>query len=334
MAYFSANTNHVTSTTGLSHLASVFYRKKGLDRLQKKFVFRAACSDDMLPKQVGRTVQFYRYNNLTAVTSNTTEGTVGSPVSISSRTLSATVSQYTSFLTVSDLLQDTAIDPIVQNASELLGYQGGLTTDTITRNIIDAEFVSASASPGQALLGSTFRVADLRNTRHQLQALDVEPFEDGNFLAYASPFVTFDLVNDPTAGGLADITKYVAPKNSPLVSYEDRGMVTTVAGCKLIESTNVKTQTGPNRYRVYIFGKGGVGAVDLEGRGPNKVSDPTKQRFKIRVIQGGPSIPDPEGVIGAAVSYNFVYTVVCLDGPAQIGGQYRFRLIDATSSIG
>lgn len=335
MAYFTATANHLTSTAGLSHLASVYYKKEGLSRLQKKFVFRAVCVDDMIPKQSGRTVQFYRYNNLTAVTTNNTEGTIGSPVSISSRTLSATVSQYTSFVTVSDLVRDTAIDPIVKNASELLGYQGGLAVDTITRNIIDAEFVSSAASPGQAMLGSTLRVADLRNARHVMQANDVEPFEDSDFKAFASPFVTYDLVNDPTAAGLADIVKYTGPQNSPLVKYEDRGLITSVAGCKLVETTNVKLTAGsPNKYRVYIFGNGGVGAVDLEGRGANRVQDPRKQRFKINVIQGQPSIPDPEGVIGAAVSYNFIYVAVVLDGPSTIGGQYRFRLIDATSSIG
>jgi len=335
MAYFSAAANNVTSSTGLSHLASVYYKKKGLDRLQKKFVFRDACVDDMLPKQVGRTVQFYRYSNLSAVTSNNTEGTVGTPISISSRTVSATVSQYTSFITLSDLVVDTAIDPIVQNAAELLGYQGGLTVDTITRNIIDAEYVNSTTSPGQAMLGGTIRVADFRSARHQLQANDVQPFDNGEFLAYASPFVTYDLVNDPAANGYADITKYTAPQNSALVKYEDRGLVTSIAGCRLIESTNVKKTAGtPNLYRVYIFGKGAVGAVDLEGRGPNKVSDPTKQRFKINIIKGQPSIPDPEGVIGAAVSYNFIYSVVVLDGPATIGGQYRYRMIDASSSIG
>lgn len=336
MAYYSAAANHLTSTAGLSHLASVYYKKKGLERLEKKFVFRNACVDDMLPKQVGRTVQFYRYTNLTAVTTNNTEGTVGSPVSISSRTVSATVSQYTSFVTVSDLVADTAIDPIVQNASELLGYQGGLSVDTITRNIIDAEFVSSSASPGQAMLGSTLRVADLRNSVSQLSSNDVEPFDNNEFLCYLHPFVEFDVVNDPTAGGLADIFKYTSPQTSPLVKFTDRGQTeTVVAGARIVKTTNVKVTAGsPNKYRVYVFGKGGVGAVDLEGRGPNKVVDPKKQRFKINVIKGEPSIPDPEGVIGAAVSYNFIYTTVVLDGPSTIGGQYRYRLIDANSSIG
>ncbi len=334
MAYFTATANHATSTATLGHLAQVFYKKAGLDRLTKKFVFREVCSDDMLPKMSGRTAQFFRYNNLSAVTSNTIEGTIGTPVSMSSRTVSATVSQYTSFITVSDLLVDTAIDPIVQHAAELLGYQGGLTVDNVTRAIIDAEATQGqSTAPGQTPLGTYLKVADLRAARHNLQAIDVEPFEDGQFKVYASPFNTYDLVNDPAVGGLADIVKYTSPGNSALVKYEDRGMVASVAGCKLIESTNVKSW-GSSVYRVYIFGKGGVGALDLEGRGPNKVKDPKNQRFAIKTIRGGNNIADPEGVIGAAVSYNFVFTTVVLDGPATIGGSYRYRVIDSTSSIG
>jgi N4-gp56 family major capsid protein len=257
-------------------------------------------------------------------------------VSINSRTVSATVSQYTSFITVSDLLVDTAIDPIIQNASELLGYQGGLSVDVITRNIMDAEYVSATVAPGQAMLGATIRVADLRNAASALSGNDVEPFEGNEWLAYMHPFVEFDLVNDPSAGGLADIFKYTSPQSTPLVKFTDRGQVeTVVAGCRIVKTTNVKFTAGsPNKYRMYIFGKGAVGAVDLEGRGPNKVTDPKKQRFNINVIKGAPSIADPEGVIGGAVSYNFIYTTVVLDGPATIGGQYRYRMIDASSSIG
>ena len=329
MAYNPAGNQ--SSSQGLAHLASVWYRKKGLDRLQKKFVFRDATMKDMIPKQVGRTVQFFRYTNFGANTTPTTEGTVGTSLSMTSKIVGATVSQYTAFITVSDLLQDTAIDPVVQNASELLGYSAGLSTDTITRNIIDAE----SANTNQALLGTFFRVADLRNARSQLQAVDVQPFSDGEFLAYAHPFATYDLVNDPAAGGLADIVKYTMPEKSPLIKYEDRGLVTHVAGCRLIESTNVlKTVGSPNKYRVYVFGLNGVGSVDLEGRGPSDIKDPSKQRFKINVVKGEPSIADPEGVIGAAVSYNFVFCGVVLEGPSGIGGNYRYRTLDAASSIG
>lgn len=326
MAYSPAS--NLTTSAGLPHVQVTYYKKKALDRLQKKFLFRNACMSDMIPKQEGRTVQWFRYFNLAANTTPSAEGTVGTGISPTSRVVSATVSQYTAFLTVSDFLADTAIDPLVENFADLLGYQAGLSVDTITRNVIDAE----SASTNQALLGSYFRVADLRNARHALQAVDVQPMEDGNFYAVLHPYISYDLVNDPAASGLADIFKYNTDvKGSPLVKYEDRGTVTTVAGCKVVESTNV--YVNGSTYRSYIFGKDGIGCVDLAGRGPSKVTDPKKQRFAVKVGRPEASVADPEGVISAYVSYNFIFTAVVLDGPAGIGGTYRFRTIDATSSI-
>lgn len=326
MAYSPAS--NLTTSAGLPHVQVTYYKKKALDRLQKKFLFRNACMSDMIPKQEGRTVQWFRYFNLAANTTQSAEGTVGTGISPTSRVVSATVSQYTAFLTVSDFLADTAIDPLVENFADLLGYQAGLSVDTITRNVIDAE----SASTNQALLGSYFRVADLRNARHALQAIDVQPMEDGNFYAVLHPYISYDLVNDPAASGLADIFKYNTDvKGSPLVKYEDRGTVTTVAGCKVVESTNV--YVNGSTYRSYIFGKDGIGCVDLAGRGPSKVTDPKKQRFAVKVGRPEASVADPEGVISAYVSYNFIFTAVVLDGPASIGGVYRYRTIDATSSI-
>jgi len=330
MAYTPAS--NITGSPGLSHLATVLYRKKGLNRLMTKFLFRTACEKDVLERQNGRTVQWFRYNNLSAVTSGATEGAIGTGQTISSNILQATVSQYAAFITVSDLLEATAIDPIVANAAELLGYQAGLTVDTITRAVID----SKAAATNQALLATVLRVEDLRSSRHGLQANNVQPYDDGEFLALAHPYATYDLVNDPAAVGLADIFKYNTDvKATPLVKYEDRGLVTHVAGCKVLETTNTYegTSGGNNTYRAYVFGKGGVGTVDLAGNAPSDVKDPAKERFAIKVIRDSGSIANPTGQITAAVSYNFSTTTVILQGPAGIGGPYRYRTMDPQSSI-
>jgi N4-gp56 family major capsid protein len=285
---------------------------------------------DMLAKQQGRTIQWFRYTNFSASTTESTEGTVGTSQSLTSKIVSATIAQYTAFITVSDLLKDTSLDPIVQNAAELLGYQGGISTDVITRTIIDNE----SASTNQALLATYLRVAHIRRARHSLQAVDVQPFEDGWFKVFTHPYTSYDLVNDPNASGLADIVKFNQDvKQTALIRYEDRGLVATVAGCKIMESTNVKTQTTPNRWRTYVFGWNGIGCVDLEGQGPTDVVDPKSQRFKINVVPGQPSIADPEGVIGAAVSYNFKFVTSVLEGPTGIGGNYRYITMDPQSTI-
>lgn len=330
MAY--APSPNTTTAAGQAHLASVYYRRKGLDRLETKFVFREYCMKDSLPKQNGRTMQWYRLNNLTAVTTPTTEGTIGTSGTYSSRTVAANVSQYSSFLSISDLLDDTSISAEVVNMSELLGYQAGLSVDTMTRNVIDAENIGCT----QSLLGTSFAVQDLRNARSQLAANNVQPIRGEFFGAVIHPFISFDLVNDPNANGLADIFKYnTNVQATPLVTYQDRGQLSKIAGCDIQESTNVAVNTGvtPNQYRTYVFGLNGIAAVDLEGRGPSDVKDPKKEKFAIKVIKTSANASDPEGTIAAYVSYNFVFTTVVLEGPPTIGGQYRMRQIDAASTI-
>jgi N4-gp56 family major capsid protein len=331
MAYTPAA--NLSTSPGLAHLAGkVYYNRTALDRLQKKFRFCDAFDDETMPKQEGRVVTMFRYQNLGSSTTPTAEGTVGSPLTINSRTVSATLSQFSNFINLSDFLVDTAYDPQVNNYAELLGYRAGLSVDTMFRNIIDAQAASTDFAP----LGTYFSIEDLRGVKAVLSANDVEPFDDGLFFVVMHPYITFDLVNDPTANGLADIHKFKGvPNNSPLIKQEDRGWVADIATCRIKESTNVYTAGSPTEYRTYVFGKGGLKKIDLAGRGPSKVHDPKSQKFKINVIgRQGPSIYDPEAKIGGAVSYNFVTTGCFVEGPAGIGGEYRSRTIDQVSSLG
>lgn len=331
MAYAPASVT--TASAQLAHLKAIHYRKEAMDRLVAKNRFHEICDKDQHELQNGRTVVWFRYGNTAALTTTTSEGTVGTPQGpFSTRQLEATLSQYSAFIVLSDFLVETAIDPIVENHARLLGEQAGKTVDNITRAVIDDEFISSSAAPGQSAVATYAKVADLRKSRHTLQALEVEPFENGMFTVYMHPYVSYDLVNDPDANGLADIVKHTDPKGSPLFKYEDRGRLTEVAGCKVIEVTNVKV-TGSN-YRTYVFGKGAVGCVDLAGKGPSRITDPKKERFSVSVIRPkGNELADPEGNIGGAVSYNFKTTTIIKEGPSGIGGSYRYRMIDFPSSI-
>lgn len=331
MAYAPVPVGNLSTSSNLPHLATVFYRKKGLDRLQKKFQFDKPCQHDMIPLASGRTVQFFRYQNLPASTTvKSPEGSVGTSLSTQSNTLQATVAQFTDYITVSDLLADTAIDPIVQSNAELLGYRGGLSVDTITRNVFDAEQASTDVTP----TGTYLSASDFRAMSAWLSGTDVEPMDDGFYLSIAHPYVLYDLVNDPAANGLADIYKRNLSEDTALIKPEDRNFVANIGQCKIYSSTNATLVAGtPNKWRVYTFGANGVGCVDLQGRGPSRIVDPKRQRFNINVIKGERGIWDPEGIIGAAVSYNFVFVPVVLEGPAGIGGSYRFRTMDVPSSI-
>jgi N4-gp56 family major capsid protein len=319
MAYTPAS--NTTNTATLAHLATVYYKTRALDQLKQMFMFLEGTEPDDIPQRVGKTVQWFRYTLFGANTTPAAEGVIGTGLPLTSTTISGTVSEYADFITLSKMLSATAIDNIKANAAEQLGYRGGLTVDTITRN----EFDSNAASVQVATLGATLGSVDFRRAVTTLQASNVRPkTDDGSYIGIIHPYALFDLKSDNDAGGFIDAMKYANPDG--LLNGEAGSIEST----RLLRSTNVGTTgTAPQaKYYTYVIGKGAVGAVDLAGLGPSKVTDPTKEKFAINIIDGKPQIADPTGTIGAAVSYWFAYLVKTLDSTT-----FRYKIILADSSI-
>jgi len=317
--------SNATTTASLAHLATVWYNRRALDQLKQMFRFLPLTEPDIIPQRVGKTVQWFRYT-LFVANPNPSAEAVGAGLPLTTTTVSATVSQYSDFATISTLLEETAIDPITQNAAEQLGYRAGLSVDTVTRNEFDANVASVQLNT----VGAYFGAADARRVVAILSTANVLPKQDDEYWGVIHPYVVYDLQADNTAGGFIDYLRWGKPE---LIEkgYEKMGsgVVGSTGGCLFKKSTNVTTSgTAPNvLYYTYITGKGAVGSVDLAGSGPTRVEDPKSESFKINTIRGGPQIADPEGNIGSAVSYRFVYVAKTLDTT------YRYRIVLADASL-
>jgi N4-gp56 family major capsid protein len=311
----------MTSTGTITHLVAKFYQRKALSQLKKQFRFLGATMPDSIPLRNGVTIQWYRYSLYAANTTPSAEGTVGTSLPLTTTTVTATVSEYSDYITLSKLLSETAIDNMAANAADQLGYRSGLTVDTIARIEFDA---NTTGNPDITTLGAYATVNDIRRNVADLKGHDVRPMSDGDFYMIAHPYTTFDICSDNTAGGFIDITKYGRPTDL----YE--GEIGKVYGCRIVESTNVATGgTAPNLlYYAYLVGNEAVGAVDLAGAGPSKVTDPEKQAFRINTFSSGPNPADPEGKIGSYCSYRFVFAVKTLDTST-----YRYRRISCDASL-
>lgn len=330
MAY--APAGNTTGSAALAHLATVWYNRRALDQLKKRFRFYGCCEPDMIPRRSGKTVQWFRYTLLGANTSPASDGVVGNSNVLTTTTVSGTVSEYNDFITVSTLLDETAIDPIVTNASEQLGYSAGLSVDTIIKTAFDGQS-GAILSPGT--LGTYATVDDWRRCKALLEGTDVRPKDDTFYYAVSHPYIIYDMKSDNTAGGFIDLMKAVymgAGESSPFVKPpnpfdEPIGIIENI---KIWATTNVTTSgSAPNvLYYNYVVGRGAAGAVDLQGSGPSRVEDPSKQQFRINVIRGGPQIADPTGTIGAAVSYRYVFNTTILDTT-----NLRYRIFKADASL-
>ncbi len=325
--YFPAG--NTTGSAGLTHLATVYYDRLALTSLRTKFMFWKLVDDRTLPKKNGKTIQFYRYSNFGANTTASTEGSVGDSLNLTTTTVSASVSQYTDFISFSDLLVDTAIDnDIIAVGADQLGYRGGLTFDTIVRNEVD----SIAASIDVALLGDYFSANDLANIRARFAGLNIRPMQSSYYTALIHPYITYDFKRDPQVGGFIDVVKQHPDMqgNDRIFTLEDRGWVANFEGFSIWESTNVKVTSGsPNTYRCYFGGQEALAAIDLAGRGPTRTEDQNKTKFKVTVQRTEPSVANPEGKIAGFVSYNVVFVAKNLDT-----NPYRLRKIDAATSLG
>lgn len=326
MAYTPAS--NTTTTSSLAHLATVWYNRRALDQLKQQFRFLGGTEPDIIPQRVGKTVQWFRFSLLPANTTPSAEGVVGAGLQLTTTTVSATVSEYSDFATLSTLLDETAIDPITQNFAEQLGYRAGLSVDTITRNEFDTNSGAVLST-----LGPAYTSDDGKRSVALLRALNVRPKLTGEdcFLGIIHPYVVYDLQADNTAGGFIDQARWNNPEI--LANYAEKlgeGIIGKSGGVLYKTSTNVTTSgTAPNvLYNTYIIGMGAVGSVDLGGRGPTRVENPFVENFKVNVIRGGPQIADPEGKIGSAVSYYFVYVAKTLDST-----NLRYKIVQADASL-
>ena len=326
-----------TRSTGLAHHRSTYYSSRALDQLRFVFRFGEECYDDMIPKRNGRSIQWYRWDALSADTTPSQDGTVPTSGTVSNNILGAELSQYSNFISASSFIVDTSIDALVEEMSDNLGYKAGQTVDRVTRDTIDLYNSSVTVT----LFGGSSGYAtaeDLRGGVARLDGINARRFPDGDYHVILHPYTMFDIINDPAANGYADIFKYSSPAPGLANGVNPRAANTaSFGGVKLRTTTNVKVTTGPpNTYRMYMFSERAIGKASLEGWKPSQVMDPLKESFKINVIPGNKfQLFDPTAEIGGMVSYKFAYVTVPLDGPYGTGSDnYRWITWDCATKLG
>jgi N4-gp56 family major capsid protein len=308
-----------TQSANQNHLATVYYDRLALTRLTPQFRFYAIGSKRPVPQGVGKTIQFFRRNVPAYNTSPSAEGVIPAPFSNGTATISATVEQYSDYMSTSTMIEDTSITNEVEGMIEDLTIRAAGSVDTITRLEIDS-----NSSQITDTIGTNLAANDFKKRVGILAGQNVLPYENANYMAVTHPYAIYDIVVDTTTGGFIDALKY---QQGQKVLDGEVGMV---GSCRLLTSTNVGNDgtAAPNtKYNTYIFGKESFGCVDLTGRGPSDVTDPQKERFKVNVIKGGPSATDPTGEIGTYVSYRFVFAAKTFD-------KNRFQIPKAKVAIG
>ena len=115
-----------TSTT-ISQSIQTYYDRKVLLNAKPNLVFYEYGQKVVVPKNNGKVVQFRKWTPFEAVEDALTEGVIPDGQSLAMTEVTAALKQYGGYVAVSDVLDLTAIDPVINDSVELMGDQGGLT---------------------------------------------------------------------------------------------------------------------------------------------------------------------------------------------------------------
>ena len=258
-----------TSTT-LTNAANLhlYYEKKLLSTLEPRLVLMPLGKKQRLPKGNGKQVKWLRYSAIAGSTSPLSEGTPPAEISFSTSNVTADVVQYGQFAKVSDLLSDTAIDPVLENLSERFGIAASKTIE----ELIVSELANNCAN--QNVNGrNTFadiQAGDLINHKELIEAMIrqkadfIGPHESGQYVVVLHPRAEYDLMVDFQSGSWLDIHKGV--DNKPLLN----GEVARMYGMKFLVSDKMLTSVGSGQgggdvIQSFVIGEEAFGVVELNG---------------------------------------------------------------------
>ena len=283
-----ANTVQTTLLEGLSVENKTFYDMNLIKEATPNLVHDQFGQKRPIPKNGGKKIEFRKFASLPKATTALTEGVTPDGKSLTVTSIEAEVAQYGDYITQSDVLELTALDNTIVEATTVLGNQAGLTLDTITRNVLQSGTYVYYAPKGDGTevtsrtnLDNTcvLTVDVIKQVAAMLKANNT-PKIDGSYVCIIHPLAAYDLMSDPE---WIDAYKYANPENI----YN--GEIGKIAGVRFVESSEAKVYEG-GVFGCLMLGANAYGVTEIEGGGLQTIikqkgsagtADPLDQRSSI-----------------------------------------------------
>jgi len=291
----------VTLGAGWTQLATeAVYNRQLLARALPELLHQQFGQTKTLPNRSGKSMLFRRYESLDQVTTPLSEGVTPDGTALSKTDLAATINQYGNFVTVTDMVDLTHVDPVISETVSLMGENMGETIDSIHRDILcggtnfggmtgDGE-VTASTGPDEAIAGHihpvgldwAIRLLDSANAKHftpmvaGTNKIGTAPIAK-SYWAIIHPDMVHDFYNDADFNVGTDfipVERYAA--HTGAMSNE----IGKYRNIRFITSTNAKVSAGSSSeatvgykqtdnlndvYSVLIFARDAYGIIPLQG---------------------------------------------------------------------
>jgi N4-gp56 family major capsid protein len=193
----------------------------------------------------GGSVRFSFVDDLSENTTPLLENLDVDSVALSSKALTVSMREYGTAVTNTALIRGTsmiALDPII---AERVGYNAGLSIDTLCRTALDQTTVTyddgSTATIGSIGTTSTpLSGATLRQGVARLRAANVRPLRGGNYVAVISPYQAQQLMSETTDTGWRWMVGYSGDNTAGNSVF--MGEVGTYEGVRIIVNNHLTTQ--------------------------------------------------------------------------------------------
>ena len=258
-----------TNTTGtMSVEMKTFYEKRLIDQAEPRLVHDQFADYYPVPQNGGKTIEFRKYDSLPKASTPLT-----------------------------DVLQMTAIDNNVVQATRVLASQAGRTMDSITRDVLaggtNVIYAPKLGEDGTETAVTSRKALDKSCTltpklffqaAAQLGAMNADPIGD-SYVAIIHPYAAYDL---KTCKEFMEVHKYADPDTM------FRGEIGKLGNIRFIETSEAKIwkddtcPTGLAVFGTLVLGAHAYGVTELEGGGLEHIvkqlgygDDPLNQRASV-----------------------------------------------------
>ena len=282
------------STNTLAPELKTFYDTELLENARTEMFYAQFGRKQRLPKNGGTTIEWRKFNTFDRA-SELKEGVIPTGQQFGSSSLTASISQYGTYTSITDKLEMRAYDNVILAATEEMGASAAATQETLIRNAllvgtnvmycdnIDANGNKISTPTSPATMGAgggssnsdgwAMLTPTMVNKAVTKMKKDRVPRINGKYYAVIHPSVAYDLRQSKE---WIEVHKYAA------TSEIFNGEIGELHGCRFIEdtfapilggsyiysgSTTYKNKSNGVTYATYFFGKDGFGIVDPEGGG-------------------------------------------------------------------
>lgn len=254
-----ANTTTTQVTAGVNN----FYDRVMLKAARPLLLHLKWAQVKDIPRNNSAVIRFRRYALLAANTVALTEGVTPTGVQLSVTDLTSTVAEYGDFVTFTDFLQLTTLDPLLTETADALGQQAGNSLDQICRDVIiagtTAQFASTATSRATVTAAMTLNRQEIREAVRTLQSNDAQKVT--RMMNPSTGFGTTP-INAAYIGIITENTLYDLKNEAGFVPVQEypsqvgvmEGEVGAIDDVRFVMTTNSR-----------IFAGAGSGGIDVHG---------------------------------------------------------------------